>query len=56
MCIVDSSINVIWFDESGECKYCKIHDQLELDHLLGPELDVELDTMIRKIKKQVLTF
>jgi len=49
-CILDTTIKDIWFDEKGECKYCKIHDELENAHPLGPALKVELDQMITKIK------
>jgi len=50
-CILDTTVDDIWFDESGECKYCKIHDELEKIHPLGPGLKMELDQMVRKIKK-----
>ena len=50
-CILDSSISDIWFDEIGECKYCKIHDDLENAHPMGPGLKIELDAIIAKIKK-----
>lgn len=50
-CVLDTSVSDIWFDETGECKYCKIHDELEKAHPLGPGLEIELDRMIGKIKK-----
>lgn len=50
-CILDVTVNDIWFDEQGECKYCKIHDELEKAHPLGPNLVIELDKKIAKIKK-----
>ena len=50
-CILDTTVHDIWFDESGECKYCKIHDELDKIHPLGPGLEIELDQMINKIKK-----
>ena len=50
-CILDTTVSDIWFDETGECKYCKIHDELEKIHPLGPGLKIELDQMIDKIKK-----
>jgi len=31
---MDTSATDIWFDEDGECKYCKIHDALESTHRL----------------------
>ena len=50
-CILDETVSDIYFDSSGECKYCKIHDELEKIHPLGPALKIELDEMIIKIKK-----
>ncbi len=50
-CILDATVNDIWFDEQGECKYCKIHDELEKAHPMGPSLKTELDEMVLKIKK-----
>lgn len=50
-CILDTTVEDIWFDNKGECNYCKIHDELENAYPLGPDLKVELDQMIAKIKK-----
>jgi len=50
-CVLDTTVNDIWFENSGECKYCKIHDELEKIHPLGPGLKIELDQMVDKIKK-----
>jgi len=49
-CVLDTTVNDIWFDELGECKYCKIHDELEKTHPLGPSLKIELEQKIKKIK------
>jgi len=49
-CILDTTVADIWFDEAGECKYCKIHDQLEKAHPLTAGLDNELSKIIQKIK------
>ena len=49
-CILDITVDDIWFDDSGECKYCKIHDELENAHPMGPDLDKELEAMVHKIK------
>lgn len=49
-CILDTTVTDIWFDEAGECKYCKIHDELEKAHPLGPNLEQELQIMVEKIK------
>ncbi len=50
-CILDTTIKDIWFDGHGECKYCKIHNELEKKHPMGPSLTKELDEMVLKIKK-----
>jgi N-acetyl sugar amidotransferase len=49
-CILDTTVTDIWFDETGECKYCKIHDELEKAHPLGPNLEKELQATVEKIK------
>ncbi|MAQ43806.1 MAG: N-acetyl sugar amidotransferase [Candidatus Marinimicrobia bacterium] len=49
-CILDTTVKDIWFDHLGECKYCKIHDELEQSFPLGPDLDNKLDKIINKIK------
>lgn len=49
-CILDTTVTDIWFDEKGECKYCKIHDELEKAHPMGPTLETELNAMVEKIK------
>ena len=36
-CILDTTVEDIWFDENGICKYCKIHDELERNHPIGIE-------------------
>jgi len=50
-CILDTTVTDIWFDEKDECKYCKIHDEMEKDHQLGPSLEIEFKKIIKKIKK-----
>ena len=49
-CILDTTVNDIWFDDQGECKYCKIHDELEKTHPMGSSLEKELAVMVEKIK------
>jgi N-acetyl sugar amidotransferase len=51
-CILDASIDDIWFDEKGECKYCHIHDEMEKLHHPGPKLDKELQKKISLIKSR----
>lgn len=49
-CVMDTTVPDIWFDESGECKYCKIHDEMEHLHPLSGE-EERLRTIIDKIKR-----
>lgn len=51
-CILDTSVHDIKFDNNGECKYCLIHDEMEIRHPLGPNLKIELQALISKIKLQ----
>jgi len=51
-CILDSTVADIWFDDKGLCKYCKIHDEMEKMHKLGPETGEKLKILIEKIKKE----
>jgi N-acetyl sugar amidotransferase len=51
-CILDSSIDDIWFDKQGECKYCKIHDEMEKLHPLGRGLEEELTLIVKHIKEK----
>jgi len=47
---MDTTVPDIWFDESGECKYCKIHDEMEHLHPLNGG-EERLKTIIERIKK-----
>ena len=50
-CILDSTVEDIWYDEKGECKYCKIHDEMELHPLSNSSLK-EINNLVGKIKYQ----
>lgn len=50
-CILDETVNDIWFDENGICKYCYINDEMEKRHPLGEAGDKHLSELISKIKK-----
>ena len=49
-CILDTTVNDIWFDDKGICKYCKIIDEMEKDHPLDSKADLRLKELIEKIK------
>ena len=50
-CILDTTIEDIWFDENGECKYCKIHDEMEKRHPFGDSSALEINRLVERIKK-----
>lgn len=50
-CVLDNTVADIWYDASGECKYCKIHDELEKRHPLGDEMQRYLEARVDAIKK-----
>ena len=50
-CVLDTTVSDIWFDKSGECKYCKIHDEMEKSHSLCPDLEKKFKSLIKKIKR-----
>ena len=50
-CILDDTVQDIWYNKNGECKYCEIHDELEKIHPLGSEMEKELERVVSKIKK-----
>lgn len=49
-CLMDTTIDDIWFDGDGICKYCHIHDEMESAHKLGPETEAKLNAVISRIK------
>jgi N-acetyl sugar amidotransferase len=49
-CILDTTVGDIWFNEKGECKYCKIHDEMELNHPLDSSSERKISELIAKIK------
>lgn len=49
-CILDNTISDIWFTNDGECKYCKIHEEMEKLHPIN-HIDKERIKIIEKIKK-----
>lgn len=49
-CLLDNSIEDIWFDEIGECKYCHIHDMMESLHPINRGQH-ELKNLINQIKR-----
>ena len=49
-CVLDNTVKDIWYDAEGRCKYCLIHDELELKHPLGAAGQVNLEKAVAKIK------
>lgn len=50
-CVLDNTVEDIWYDENGICKYCLIHEELEAKHPLGDEGRRNLEAMIEEIKR-----
>jgi len=48
-CVMDTTVPDIWFDEDGECKYCKIHEEMERLHPLS-EGEQKLKDIVEIIK------
>jgi len=48
---MDTTINDIWFDDKGMCKYCYIHDEMDKTHPLGKAGEALLENKIKKIKE-----
>jgi N-acetyl sugar amidotransferase len=48
-CILDTTVKDIWFDKNNECKYCKIHDELETLHPPDNNSGGSLSQIIKKI-------
>lgn len=51
-CILDTTVGDIWFDETGECKYCKIHYEMEKRFPLHGTQNERLHKLVEKIKKK----
>ena len=51
-CVLDTTVSDIWFNDKGECKYCLIHDEMELLHPLGAQTEKEYAAIISKIKSE----
>ena len=49
-CILDTTVADIWFDNKNECKYCKIHDELEKLH----PLEVNSNNASSQIAEQII--
>lgn len=51
-CLMDTTVQDIWFDEQGVCRYCKIHDEMEKLHPIDSVLsNKNLDKLVLQIKK-----
>jgi 7-cyano-7-deazaguanine synthase in queuosine biosynthesis len=50
-CVLDSTIPNVIFDESGQCNYCTLHDELENKYPLDGSKDEEIQLLMNKIRK-----
>ena len=51
-CIMDTTVEDIWFDEKGVCKYCYIHDEMEKEFPEGEESKKKLLKIVEEIKRK----
>ncbi len=49
-CVLDNTVQDIWFDEKGVCKYCHIHDEMDKMHPLEIRIEKEFEKKIEQIK------
>ncbi len=49
-CILDTTVQDIWFDEQGKCKYCYINDEMEKLHPLDGSASKRLEAIVQQIK------
>lgn len=49
-CILDTTVQDIWFDDRGKCKYCYINDEMVKLHPLDGSESKRLDAIVQKIK------
>ncbi|MCX6250397.1 MAG: N-acetyl sugar amidotransferase [Bacteroidetes bacterium] len=50
-CILDTTVDDIWFDDHMVCKYCHFHDEMEKQHPLGDKAEKILNELVAKIKR-----
>ncbi|GEM55133.1 N-acetyl sugar amidotransferase [Flavobacterium branchiophilum NBRC 15030 = ATCC 35035] len=50
-CIMDDTVEGITFNEKGECTFCEIHDELEMQFALNDLSKKELEKIVAKIKQ-----
>lgn len=50
-CIMDTTVPGIWFDENGECSYCKLHDKMDRQFSITGRGEKELKGLIEEMKR-----
>lgn len=50
-CVMDETVEDIYFNDDGECKYCMIHDEMEKRQPLGEQGEERLRKLITTIKR-----
>ena len=51
-CLSDSSIQFLQLDNKGECKYCRIHDEMEKEYKFNKNSFQNLLKIAKKIKTE----
>ncbi len=50
-CVMDDTVQGITFDDNGVCTFCHIHDEMEAKYPLDVNVDLRLQDIVNKIKK-----
>ena len=50
-CSIDSTVAGVRFDRSGECNYCKMHDELDRAYPLNEKGQKKFELLIEAIRK-----
>jgi hypothetical protein len=50
-CLYDASIPGIEFGSNGQCSYCRLHDEMDLQYPVGKDGEVALQQMVAEMKE-----
>ena len=50
-CLYDASIPGIEFGTNGQCSYCRLHDEMDLQYPVGKDGEVALQQMVAEMKE-----
>lgn len=50
-CVLDETVPAITFNNSGECEYCELHDQLDAQNPVGEQGQDWIRSMVREMRR-----